>query len=182
MKVIPRFRSRTMRIQLFIDLLLHIISLIVVRLYFVLKVRNKSVPIFARKLRKFFTKKFFFFFFFFIANLDSASKVGSWFPRTPHPHWTWEFWILANLDSASKVGNWFPRNTPRPPLPPPHQTWEFWISANLNSASKVGNWFPQTPPPPPTPPPDMGILDFSKFELSIKSRKLVSTNPFPPNW
>ena len=32
-------------------------------------------------------------------------------------------------------------------------------------------------PPPPT---DMGIWDFSKFGLSIKSWKLVSTNPSPP--
>ena len=30
----------------------------------------------------------------------------------PPPHCTWEFWILANLDSATKVGNWFPRVPP----------------------------------------------------------------------
>ena len=110
-----------------------------------------------------------------LANLDSASKIGNWFPLTslppwswefeqiwtrhqkleigfhqplPPPPWTWEFGILANLDSASKVGNWFPLT----PLPP--WTWEFGILANLDSASKVGNWFPP-------PPPQMGIWDFS---------------------
>ena len=43
--------------------------------------------------------------------------------------------------------------------------------ANLDSASKVESWF-HLPPLP-----DMGILDFSKFELGIKSWKLVSTPP-----
>ena len=43
---------------------------------------------------------------------------------------------------------------------------KFWILVNLNSASKVESWFHQFPP---SPLPDIGILDFSKFELSIKS-------------
>ena len=85
--------------------------------HLVLKVQNKTVPIFVRKLRKFFAKKF----FFFLANLDSASNSTS-----PHPPSTWEFWILANLNSAS--------NSVRPPPPQP-STWEFWSLANLNSAS-----------------------------------------------
>ena len=63
--------------------------------------------------------------------------------------------------------------------PPTNQTWEFGILANLDSATKVGNWLTPTNPPP-SPPPDMGIWDFSKFGLSIKSWKLVSTNPLPP--
>ena len=37
------------------------------------------------------------------------------------------------------------------------------------------------PPTPPPPPLDMGILDFSKFGLGIKSWKLLSTNPPPPS-
>ena len=87
---------------------------------------------------------------------------------------------------------------------PPTLTWECWILANLNSASKVGNWSPQAPPPTlnmgmldfskfelrikswklvfssPSPTLNMGMLDFSKFELSIKSWKLVSMSPYPP--
>ena len=103
----------------------------------------------------------------------------NWFPPTNHPppphHWTWEFGILANFNSASKVGNWFP------PTPFPHQSWKFWILANLDLASKVLEiGFHQPPPPFPTPPSDMGIWDFSKFGLSIKSWKLVSTNPHQP--
>ena len=106
----------------------------------VFKTQNKTVPIFARKLRKFFAKKN-----FFLGNLDSASKVG-----TPPPPHKWEFWFLANLNSASNSVN------PPPPQmgildfskfelsikfhdpPPTHihtHTWEFWILANLNSAS-----------------------------------------------
>ena len=51
---------------------------------------------------------------FFLANLDSASKVESWFhqpPPPPPPPSRWEFWILANLNSASKFHE--------PPSPPP---------------------------------------------------------------
>ena len=77
--------------------------------------------------------------------------------------------FLANLDSASTPPHQHPH--------PTHQTWEFGILANLNSASKVGNWCPLTPDPPTL---NMGILDFSKFELSIQSWKSVSTNPPPP--
>ena len=98
-------------------------------------------------------------FFFFLANLDSASKVESWFhqpPPPPPPHWTLEFWVLANLNSASNS------TSPPPTLnmgildfskielsikfhepPPPPLTWEFWILANLNSALNS-----MSPPPP----------------------------------
>ena len=33
---------------------------------------------------------------------------------------------------------------------------------------------------PPYPPPDMGILDFSKFELSIKKLEIGFHQPPPP--
>ena len=58
--------------------------------------------------------------------------------------------------------------------------WKFQLRTGLkNLKLTFGNWFPLTPPPPPHL--NMGILDFSKFELSIKSSKLVSTDPPPPN-
>ena len=68
----------------------------------------------------------------------------------PHPPTKWEFWILANLNSAPNSTN---------PHPPPTK-WEFWILGNLNSA-------PNSMKLPP-PPQKVGILDFSKFELSTK--------------
>ena len=52
---------------------------------------------------------------------------------------------------------------------------KIFFSANLDSASKVENWFYQPPPPPQ----DMGILDFSKFELSIKFPRAP---PPPSTW
>ena len=74
--------------------------------------------------------------------------------------------------------SWKLVSTNSTPPPPPHWTWEFGILTNLDSASKVGNWFPPTPPTSL----DMGIRYFSKFGLSIKSWKLVSTNtPLPPS-
>ena len=42
---------------------------------------------------------------------------------------------------------------------------------------KLEIWFP-TPPPPP--PKTVGILNFSKFGLGIKSWKLVPSTPLPP--
>ena len=168
--------------------------------------KSKTIPrhFFARKLRKFSANsliKMFLDFSKFGLSIKSWKLVST---TPPSPHQTWEFGILAKLDSASKVGNWFPPNPPPPhrtwefgilanwtqhqklgigfhqPPPLPHRTWEFRILANLDSASKVVNWFP----PNPLPPLDMGIWDFSKFGLSIKSWKFVSTNPPspPPNW
>ena len=54
-----------------------------------------------------------------LANLDSASKVGNWFPRTPSPSPKIGTLDFNKLDSASKVGNWFPQSPLCPPLPPP---------------------------------------------------------------
>ena len=52
-------------------------------------------------------------------SIKSWKLVSTNPPPPPPPTCTWEFWIVANLDSASKVGNWFPR-TPSPRPPPAH--------------------------------------------------------------
>ena len=106
----------------------------------ILRTGNHLVLTSPKQIRSHFcpkTKKIFWK-FFFLANLDSASKVESWFhpPLPTHPPSTWEFWILVNLNSAS--------NFHEPPPPP--STWEFWILAHLNSASN----FHECPPPPPS--------------------------------
>ena len=89
----------------------------------------------------------------------------------PPTHGNGNFSSGLDLENLKLIfGNWF--------LPTPPCTWEFEILANLDSASKVGNWFPPILPPPPTL--HMGIWNFSKFGLSIKSWKLVSTKPPPP--
>ena len=59
----------------------------------VFKTQNKTVPIFARKLRKFFAKIFFFFFSKFGLSIKSWKLVP---PTPPLPPTKWEFWILAN--------------------------------------------------------------------------------------
>ena len=71
-----------------------------------------------------------------LANLDSATKVGNWFPRTPPENGNFGFQQIWTQQQKLEIG--FHENLPPPPPPP---KWELWILANLDSATKVGNWF-----------------------------------------
>ena len=110
--------------------------------------------------------------------LGGSTRCHAFHVLPPPPPRNGNFSSGLDLENLKLTfGNWFP--------PTPPWTWEFGILANLDSASKVGNQFPPTNQPTnqPTPTPrtlDMGIWDFSKIGLSIKSWKLVSTNLSTP--
>ena len=94
-------------------------------------------------------------------------------PLPPHMG----IWDFSKFGLSIK--NWKLVSMDPPPIPP--STWDFGILANLDPASKVGNWLPPDTPPPPITL-HMGLWDFSKFGLSIKSWKLVSTDTPLPSW
>ena len=124
--------------------------------------------------------------------LDGSTKFHACHvpPSPPPPPPKWKFHFRTGLRKFEvdfwKLVSANPHHSPTlpPTLPPspPSQNGNFSSGLDLgNLKLTFGNWFRPNPPTPTHPLTlDMGILDFSKFELSIKSWKLVPPPPPPP--